>query len=192
MTSGSEIKKFGKGLFSDIWQRIFILLIVTLIFYYLAKIFPEYGLVLTVPGGIFGIILGIYIVLSIFYFVDYSFHKLMEARNLGMLALYYLAFIFTVILIFSMFYAIVEGAGFGYLKYGECDSEFNMIDDDFDSSNDYFYFSAITFFAVGYGDICPMGLAKGISVLNAFVGNFIAVVIMVLVVSYYVKRKKGK
>lgn len=33
-----------------------------------------------------------------------------------------------------------------------------------------FYFSFITLFAVGYGDMIPLGLSKGVAIIQAFVG----------------------
>jgi len=44
---------------------------------------------------------------------------------------------------------------------------------------------------IGYGDICPMGWSKYVALFNGFVVNFIAVVIMVMVVSAFLKRSES-
>jgi len=64
-----------------------------------------------------------------------------------------------------------------------------MIANDPNISHDYFYFSAITFFSVGYGDVCPMGLCKIMAVVTAFAGNIVTVVLMAIVVSLYLNRR---
>lgn len=46
---------------------------------------------------------------------------------------------------------------------------------------DVFYFSAVTYFTIGYGDMVPAGLnAKTLSVFEAFVGNIINLVVLAL------------
>ena len=68
-----------------------------------------------------------------------------------------------------------------------------MIDsEDPNLSHDYLYFSTITFFAVGYGDVCPMGLCKTLAMVTAFAGNLINVVLMAIVVTLYVNRTRGR
>lgn len=100
------------------------------------------------------------------------------------------------ILFFAILYGITEYLEWGYLQYGGCDGSFH-----FDtSSNDYsdqrdpsaivspfnrVYFSATTFFTVGYGDICPMGYSKLISVLNALVGSLINILVISIAVGQY-------
>jgi hypothetical protein len=82
----------------------------------------------------------------------------------------------------------------GYLTYGTCSDEFNpeMINIDQNKSSDYFYFSSITLFTVGYGDICPVGWSKILSIINSFAGNFISVILMVIVISAYLNRNHEK
>jgi voltage-gated potassium channel Kch len=57
----------------------------------------------------------------------------------------------------------------------------------------YPYFSAITFFTVGFGDICPMGVSKLVSVLNALIGNLFTVLILAIAITNYSEnRDNGK
>jgi Ion channel len=99
-------------------------------------------------------------------------------------------FVFMIVLLFASSYSSIQKIGQGYLTYGQCGDSFEpgRIGTDPYISEDYFYFSAVTFFTVGYGDICPMGWNKYVALLNAFVGNFISVVVMVFVIGTYMKR----
>ncbi len=46
---------------------------------------------------------------------------------------------------------------------------------------DVFYFSSVTYFTVGYGDITPAGVyAKTLAVFEAFIGNIINLVVLAL------------
>ena len=58
-------------------------------------------------------------------------------------------------------------------------------------SRDHFYFAGITFYTVGCGDICPMGLSRKLALLNAFSGNFFSVVKMAMVIYLWIERIKG-
>jgi len=117
---------------------------------------------------------------------------LFKAQNLWRLLVSYVLFIIAVLLLFSLGYLSIERMHKGYLTYGQCSDHFDVIKIEMDSykATDYFYFSTITLFTVGYGDICPMGWSKFLSMFNAFVGNFIAVILMVLVITAYVNRNK--
>lgn len=88
-------------------------------------------------------------------------------------------------------YDLSDNLGKGYLTYGTCSDTFipESAVNASQISHEYFYFSAVTFFTVGYGDICPMGWNKGLALFNAFIGHFISVVVMVIVISYYLKRR---
>ncbi len=143
---------------------------------------------------ILGILISIYFVLIIIYVIKNSINRLANPQNLGSLILTYALFILGILLLFSTIYSLVEISKLGYIKYGSCTDNFNasMIETDKDISRDFFYFSAMTFFTVGYGDICPMGFAKIISIFAALVGHLISVVIVALIINNYLRKKEGK
>jgi hypothetical protein len=89
--------------------------------------------------------------------------------------------------------------GKGYLKYGSC-TDTNTITDEMINQDPllvsnffhYPYFSSITFFSVGFGDICPMGASKLIAILNAIIGNAFTVLILALAITNYsTNRREG-
>ena len=125
--------------------------------------------------------LGVYLLLFMAFIIRHSLKNLFSASNMWTVFLSYIIFIFCVLLLFSS----------GY-RYMECSSQFSpsMIGSDSLKSEDFFYFSAITFFTVGYGDVCPIGWNKQVAIFNAFVGVFINTILMVVVISAYLKRKE--
>lgn len=86
----------------------------------------------------------------------------------------------------------------GYLTYGKCsekDVNSALILNDpniVESFSGKFYFSAVTFFTIGYGDICPMGLNKGISLLNGFFGSVFATIILAIAIAKYIEKDRDK
>ncbi|MFA6073145.1 MAG: ion channel [Candidatus Woesearchaeota archaeon] len=138
------------------------------------------------------LIVSIYLVFFIVHLIRKSFKTLLKAKNMWTLFFGYALFIFSIIFFFSSVYDIVERTDMGYIKYGQCSDSFNaeIMHADQLASHSYFYFSAVTLFTVGYGDICPMGAAKTVAIINSFVGNFINVVLMVWIISNYLKRQE--
>lgn len=127
-----------------------------------------------------------------FILINRGIKYLFKAKNIIGLIVGYLVIIFVVIYLFAQIYSISGTLETGYLTRGVCSDNFNksMISQDNLISNNYFYFSAITFFTVGYGDICPMGLNKEISIANALVGHIFTTIIIVLAISYFIESKK--
>jgi len=136
----------------------------------------------------------LYLLFFIVFLLRHSFKSLLTASNMGRLILSYIMFILSILLLFSFGYRSIQDMDRGYLTYGRCSDNFDpsMISADEYRSTDYFYFSSVTLFTVGYGDICPMGWSKGLALINSFAGNFISVVLMVVVISAYVNRSQMK
>ncbi len=139
-------------------------------------------------------LLNLYLLFFIIFLLRHSFKSLLSAPSMSRLILSYVLFILAILMLFSFGYRSIEDMDQGYLTYGKCSDYFNpaMIGADEYRSADYFYFSAVTLFTVGYGDICPMGWTKSLALINSFVGNFISVVLMVVVISAYVNRSQQK
>jgi len=128
------------------------------------------------------------------YLIRKALARLLNARDIVSLLFSYAMFIVLILLVISILFLVVEELDLGYLTHGPTTDEFNsdVIDsEDPNISHDYLYFTAVTFFSVGYGDICPMGLCKIVAVVTAFVGNVVSVVLMAIVVSLYLNRRNS-
>jgi potassium channel LctB len=125
------------------------------------------------------------------YLIRRPLERLFNARDLFSLLASYVMFIVGILLVISLCFKVVQDLKLGYLSYDPTVklSE-DMIEQDAPSlSEDYLYFTAVTFFSVGYGDVCPVGLCKPLAMLTAFTGNAVTVVLMAIVVSAYLSRR---
>ena len=99
-----------------------------------------------------------------------------------------------IIFFFSIVYSITQDVGLGYLTYGKCydgpldqySADNNMVN----SLSGKVYFSAVTFFTIGYGDICPMGINKGITILNGFFGSIFATIVLAIAIAKYLENSR--
>jgi len=127
-----------------------------------------------------------------FYLIRKPLSRLLSARDIVSLLFSYVMLIVGILLVISVLFMVVEELHLGYLTHGPTTDEFNgdVIDsEDPNLSHDYLYFSAVTFFTVGYGDVCPMGLCKTLAIVTAFAGNIVTVVLMAIAVSVYLNRR---
>ncbi|MGV8086740.1 MAG: ion channel [Candidatus Woesearchaeota archaeon] len=146
------------------------------------------------------ILLTTYLVLFVITRIKYHIIRLLnhELKIKDILSGYIVSVLFT-ILLFGIIYAGLNISGVGYLRYASCIDVVKvdklLIDSDPYAVNNFFhelYFSAIAFFTVGYGDICPMGASKFVSVFNALIGNIFTVIILAIAVTNYSSHKKIK
>ncbi|KAB2328518.1 two pore domain potassium channel family protein [Cytobacillus depressus] len=79
----------------------------------------------------------------------------------------YLAFIYLTVMIgFGLIYTLLENKGYSIFMEGTAG-----LDGDFLVQLETgIYFSAVTLFSVGYGDIAPIGIGRMIAVLEALIG----------------------
>ncbi|MDZ5474538.1 potassium channel family protein [Bacillus sp. 31A1R] len=78
-----------------------------------------------------------------------------------------LAFIYITVMVgFGMIYVLLELQGFEVLNPGNLGSNNGYIE----KLNTGMYFSAITLFSVGYGDLSPIGIGRMIAVVEALIG----------------------
>ncbi|QED46962.1 ion channel [Cytobacillus dafuensis] len=93
-------------------------------------------------------------------------HRL-KGKKLSFENFMYLAFIYvTVMLGFGLIYILLEFNGYPVFMDGTIGFDENFLS----QLETGFYFSAVTLFSVGYGDIAPIGIGRMISVLEALIG----------------------
>jgi voltage-gated potassium channel Kch len=123
-----------------------------------------------------------------------SFKTLLEAKDLTLGKIFgnYIVFVVSIIFFFAVIYSIAHLLmGWGYLTYNSCSENFDLknslsTDNSLTYSYNTIYFSSITFFTVGYGDICPMGLSKLISIFNALIGAVFNVIVIGISIAKYI------
>ena len=187
-----ELHGFGKLLFNHPILKFFIFVVIYIILTNIEGFFTKHYLIRTILNLV-GIAISIYFIAVIVYLIRSSFNRLINTDNLLNLILTYALFILGIILLFSTIFNMVETAQLGYIKYGTCSSNFtpSMISSDPQISRDFFYFTSMTFFTVGYGDICPMGFERIISMIVAFTGHLVSVVIVALIINNYLRKRES-
>lgn len=139
------------------------------------------------------VLLGISFFVSIIHIISKSLKNLLKPKSFLHLIQSYILLIIGIIIIFSSIFNFLELSGTGYLTYGKCTPSFDPKINNQDISHDFLYFSATTFFTVGYGDVCPVGASKFFATINAFTGNIISVILMGLIINNYLaNRTKGR
>jgi potassium channel LctB len=102
--------------------------------------------------------------------------------------LIYLGFLYSnVILTFSAIYMLLHIFNLGMLRdhYASIQHHATL----WDGLTRSLYFSAITLFSVGYGDITPFGWARAVSIIEAMIGYLLPAV---LVVRFFDSVKSSK
>jgi len=122
-------------------------------------------------------VLAISIVLSAYYY---------EKLGMKSLCICYLFFCLCIILFFGFMYQLVWISEVGGLmdKNGILDLNIH--------SSDPHYFSGVTFFSLGYGDIYPIGLSKLLAIIEVFIGHFFTVVIIATLLQKAFLNKMSK
>ena len=150
-----------------------------------------------VSGSSFFIVLSIillygHIVIGMALMFKKTINALFNAKTLFRLLAAYILSAMLLIGFISPMYYMADLTNSGYLKYGTCTdkmSQDQMLQDIKNNvvSDNRIYFTSVTFFALGYGDICPMGVSKYIALFNVAVGVFFITAIMAIAISRFQK-----
>ena len=95
---------------------------------------------------------------------------------------------FIIAAVFSIIYIILDCTDLGFIvdHYSTVPHQKQLID----IITRSIYFSYITLFAVGYGDMTPFGLSKAVAIIQSFAGHIIPYVIMLNYIIYKPKNVK--
>ena len=116
----------------------------------------------------------------LYLYVLFKNKKMGKKKKYLLFALLGIYLSFISIVCFGMMYRQCNILGKGGLHY--------FIENSYVSSFDYYYFSAITFFSLGYGDLAPIGLyPKIITILEAFMGHIILGVMVIAILGEILK-----
>jgi hypothetical protein len=190
----SLIIRLGEWSLNHFFKTFIILLIINFFF------FTSRGSVPIWASIIAFLLLTIYIIIFVVKRIHTNITKLLHHElKFNQILTAYITSVMFIIILFSMMYWGVTVAGKGYLKYGSCidttDVTRDMIANDplrVDEVWHYPYFSAMTFFTVGYGDICPMGMSKTVAILDALAGNAFTVLILAMAITNYSTNKNDE
>ncbi|MFA6462342.1 MAG: ion channel [Candidatus Woesearchaeota archaeon] len=186
-------KRWKDILFERPLFKFIIFLIAQFLISSIASYFPG-SIIIRWTNVIVNIGITVYFISMIIYVVKRSIVNLMRPKSISTLIGSYVLVVLALIILFSTLFNVAELTGMGYLKYGNCQGTFNpeMISTDPNISQDFFYFTSITFFTVGYGDICPMGISRIISILAAFAAHLVSVILVALIVNNYLHLRREK
>jgi hypothetical protein len=186
----TQFQKVREWLLNHFFTTFLILLIINIFFFINRSI----SIVLDILA--FALLI-IYIIAYMVGRIQKNIHKLVHHElTFNDIVKVYLSSALFIMLLFSILYWGMTAVGTGYLKYGTCTDNVEITPDlivhDELAVRDitqYSYFSAITFFTVGFGDICPMGMSKIVAILNAVIGHAFTVLILSIAITNYASGK---
>ncbi|WP_226585162.1 potassium channel family protein [Halobacillus litoralis] len=97
-----------------------------------------------------------------------AFHSLEFEHRIFSLQLFVsIMLLYTVVMIgFGIIYAALMNQGYEVYSQEYSNSSLNWAEDIIHS----IYFSGVTLFTVGYGDMIPVGIGKGLAIIEAMIG----------------------
>jgi len=104
----------------------------------------------------------------------YSLFAIKYSNKIWFIIVSYVFTAIVTIILFAYIYWTLSIFGLGYLQFNEC----IIIDPQLKSEN-WFYFSSVTFYALGYGDICPiLPFTRFISQIEVVLGVIINTILI--------------
>jgi len=139
-----SIYRLEKGSIYEIFYSFYIsiTLIILSVIYWISYLYPQ-----DIDFGAFRTSL---IVIHIIVFI-YALLTLHHSYKLSFILVAYVSVVVITILVFAYLHWTANVFDMGYLQYTSCES----VDETLRSEN-WFYFSSVTFYGLGYGDICPI------------------------------------
>jgi len=120
--------------------------------------------------GLFGYLL---IIIHIIVFI-YALLTLHHSNKLGFILVAYVFIVVITIIAFAYLHWTASEFGVGFIQYTEC-----MEVDETSRSQNWFYFSSVTFYGLGYGDICPiLPAARILSQIEVALGALINTILI--------------
>lgn len=113
----------------------------------------------------------------------------MRKKTMIIYNIMFLCFLYiSVAAIFSLMYILLDFLKLGFIKdhYSSSLHQEQYID----ILTRSFYFSITTLFSVGYGDMTPFGLSKGIAIVESLIGYILPYVIVLNYILYNPKVPK--
>ncbi|NLM13126.1 MAG: two pore domain potassium channel family protein [Epulopiscium sp.] len=107
----------------------------------------------------------------------------MKKKTMMLYNIIFLCCLYIVIaLVFSLIYILLDDLNLGFIK--DHYSSFLHQQQSLDKWTRSFYFSVTTLFSVGYGDLTPFGLSKGIAIIESLIGYVLPYVIVLNYILY--------
>jgi potassium channel LctB len=184
-------QKIGNWALDHFFRTFAVLAIINFILFTSGKSVP---LIISIVAFL---LLTLYILIFMIRKIRYHIYKLLNHElTFKSIVIGYVTSAIFIILLFSIVYTTLGPIGIGELRYGSCIDNIELTKESIDQDafqvrnfGHSIYFSTITFFTVGYGDICPMGVSKIVAALNAFVGNAFTVIILAIAITNYSNKK---
>lgn len=131
---------------------------------------PLPGLLMAVMQNDVAVVLVITALISMTIILSYDFLTRTQ-RDWQQLLGKYLFLMLSVILLFGVLYVFLET----HTKDSGLRSPHRYIPE-----RDAFYFSAVTYFTIGFGDYVPYGAAKTLSIIEAALGNMVNLIVLAI------------
>jgi hypothetical protein len=188
MTEFDEAKK-SLGKFNSLNMILLVFLPISLFLFNLTK--NNFWLILVITDVV---LMAVFVIYCCFFIAKIGYLALFRAGNIPTFAAGYLILIIGLILLLSVGFLVIESYNLGYLTYDSNKITFepSLLYSDQQRSTEFIYFTALSFFSLGFGNIYPVGLSKWYSIFTIFIGHIFNLVVFAFAFYFYIKRKDEK